>query len=353
MSRRTWSSILACVLLVMLFGVAALLPVPYVTMSPGPTVDVLAEIDGDEIVQVEGHRTFKTDGELELTTVSVTGPGQELSLAEALVAWFDRTRAVYPRDAVYEPEQSVEDARRESSVQMVSSQDTAIAAALTELGYDLPKVIEVLEVSKAAPAEGKLETRDKLVSVNGTKITNANSVTKAVQRSGVGGKVAFVVRRDGRTKTLTVPTVAAEDDPDRAVVGVVIGEGYTFPFEVSVDLSDEIGGPSAGLIFALAVFDTLTPDALTGGVVIAGTGTIAADGRVGPIGGIQQKIVAAADSGAELFLVPPDNCDSALSAQISEGEIKLVKVRSLHSAVASIEAYTQDANADLPTCEGR
>ena len=353
MSRRTWSSILACVLLVMLFGVAAFLPVPYVTMSPGPTVDVLAEIDGDEIVQVEGHRTFKTEGELELTTVSVTGPGQELSLAEAMAAWFDQTRAVYPRDVVYEPEQSDEDARRESSVQMVSSQDSAIAAALTELDYDLPVVIEVLEVSKGAPAEGKLETGDKLVSVNGTKITNATSVTKAVQKSGVGEKAAFVVRRDGGTKTVTVTTEAAEDDPDRAVVGVVVGKGYSFPFEVSVDLSDEIGGPSAGLIFALAVFDTLTPAALTDGVVVAGTGTIEADGNVGPIGGIQQKIVAAADSGAALFLVPPDNCDSALEARVADGEIKLVKARSLHSAVASIEAYVEDENADLPKCESR
>lgn len=353
MTRRTWSSILACVLLVVLFGVAALLPVPYVTMSPGPTVDVLAEIHGKEIVQVDGHRTFKTDGELELTTVSVTSPTQKLSLAAAMFAWFDATRAVYPRDVVYEPEQSEEDARREGSVQMVNSQDTAIAAALTELGYELPKVIEVLEVSKGAPADGKLESHDKLFSVNGTKITDATSVTKAVQKSGVGEKATFVVRRDGGTKTLTVTTVAAEDDPDRAIVGVVIGEGYTFPFDVSVDLTDEIGGPSAGLIFSLAVFDTLTPGALTGGVVVAGTGTIEADGTVGPIGGIQQKIIAAADSGAELFLVPPANCSSALGAEIADGEIKLVKARSMHSAVASIQAYTEDENADLPKCESR
>src|SRR5680860_547299 len=281
MSRRTWSSILACVSLVILFGVAAFLPVPYVTMSPGPTLDVLAEINGDEIVRVEGHRTFKTDGELELTTVSVTGPGQKLSLAEAMIAWFDRTRAVYPRDVVYLPEQSEEEARRESSVQMVSSQDTAIAAALTELGHNLPLVIEVLEVSKGGPAEDKLEIRDKLVSVNGKEIANANSVTKAIQKSGIGGKATFVVRRDGRTKTVTVTTEAASDEPDRAVVGVVVGQGYTFPFEVSVDLGDEIGGPSAGLIFALAVFDTLTPNALTDGVIVAGTGTIDADGSVG------------------------------------------------------------------------
>jgi PDZ domain-containing protein len=351
MSRRTVSSILACVLLVLLFSAAAFLPVPYVTMSPGPTVDVFSERDGKEIVQVEGHKRYPTEGDLRLTTVSVTGPGQELSLAEALAAWWDNTRAVYPRDAVYEPEQTEQDVRTESTVQMVSSQDTAIAAALTELGFDLPVVTEVLAVTPESPAEGKLETRDKIVSVNGTRITDATSVSDAIQETGVGEPARFVVRRAGSTKTVQVTAEASQEDPERAVVGIVVGEGYEFPFDVSVNISDEIGGPSAGLVFALAVYDTLTPGPLTEGVDVAGTGTITADGTVGPIGGIQQKIVAAADAGAEIFLVPPDNCDSALGAQVDEEEITLVKARSLHSASESIQAYAEDENADLPSCE--
>ncbi|MGH3586912.1 MAG: YlbL family protein [Pseudonocardia sp.] len=351
MSRRTISSVLACVLLVTLFGVAALLPVPYVTMSPGPTVDVLAERKGEEIVQVDGHKVYyDTDGRLELTTVSVTGPGQELSLAEAIAAWFDTTRAVYPRDVVYQPEQSEEDVRRESSVQMVSSQDTAIAVALKELGFNPPAITEVLAVSKNAPADGKLEARDKILEVNGTKITNATAVSRAVQRSGVGGTAEFVVRRGADTRTVSVQTEAAEDEPKRAIVGVVVGEGYQFPFDVKVNISEDIGGPSAGLIFSLAVYDTLTPGPLTDGVNVAGTGTIAPDGTVGPIGGIQQKIVAAADSGADIFLVPPDNCDSALGAGVEEEEIRLVKAETMHSAVESVQAYADDENADLPRC---
>ena len=350
MSRRTISSVLACVLLVALFGVAALLPVPYVTMSPGPTVDVLAEREGEEIVQVDGHEVYETDGRLELTTVSVTGPSQELSLAEAIAAWFDTTRAVYPRDVVYQPEQSEEDVRTESNVQMVSSQDTAIAVALKELGFDPPAVTEVLAVSKGGPAEDKLKARDKILEVNGTKITNATSVSKAVQKSGVGGTAEFVVRRSGDIETLTIETEAAEDGPKRAIVGVVVGEGYQFPFDVSVNISEGIGGPSAGLVFSLAVYDTLTPGPLTEGRNVAGTGTIAADGSVGSIGGIQQKIVAAADSGADIFLVPPDNCDSALGAGVDEEEITLVKAKTMHSAVESIKAYAADANAELPKC---
>jgi len=350
MTRRTVASILASGLLLTLFVVAAAMPVPYVTMSPGPTVDVLAEAKGEEIVQVDGHKVYDTDGRLELTTVSVTGPSQNLSLVEALAAWFDRSRAVYPRDVVYPKEQSEAEVETESSVQMVSSQDTAIAVALSELGIEAPVITEVLAVTKDAPASGKLETRDKLLKVNGTVITDAASVSKAVQKTAVGERATFVVRRDGKTRTISVETEASEDDPKRAVVGVVVGEGYDFPFDVSVNISEQIGGPSAGLIFSLAVYDTLTPGALTDGLNVAGTGTIAPNGTVGSIGGIQQKIVAAADSGAELFLVPPGNCDSALGAGVDEEEITLVKTKTMHSAVESLEAYAEDENADLPKC---
>lgn len=351
MSRRTVSSIIASILLVILFTVAAFLPVPYVTMSPGPTVDVLAERKGEEIVQVDGAERYPTDGRLELTTVSVTGPSRQLSLAEALTAWFDRSKALYPRDVIYSPDQTAEDVRTESSVQMVSSQDTAIAAALTELGYELPLVTEVLAVSKGSPAEGKLEVRDQILRVNGTEPEDSAAVAKAVQAVGVGNDVDFLVRRGSNTKTVTVTTGPAKDDPDKAVAGVVVGGGYEFPFEVSVNISDDIGGPSAGLIFSLAVYDTLTPGALTDGVAVAGTGTIDPDGSVGPIGGIQQKIIAAADSGAELFLVPPDNCAAAVALGVDEEEITLVKAESMHSAVEALEAYAADKNAELPRCE--
>lgn len=350
MSRRTVSSLLACVLLVALFYTASSLPVPYVTMSPGPTVDVLAEQRGEEIVQVEGAKRYQTDGRLELTTVSVTGPTQRVGLAQALLAWFDRSRAVYPRELFYKKGDSAEDVRTESSVQMVSSQDTAIAAALRELGYDLNTVTEVFAVTKDSPADGKLETRDRVLAVDGTRVQEAADVSRLIQRAGAGTEVAITVRRDGRTRTVRVTPEKSEDQPNRALVGVVVGQGYDFPFEVSVNIDDKIGGPSAGLIFSLAVYDTLTPGALTDGAPVAGTGTITAAGTVGPIGGIQQKIVAAADSGASLFLVPPGNCDEAVATGIDEEEIRLVKAESMHSAVRSLRTYAADPDADLPEC---
>jgi PDZ domain-containing protein len=188
------------------------------------------------------------------------------------------------------------------------------------------------------------------VSVDGTRITDVSQVSKALQSAGVGKPTTFVVRRGGRTKKVTVTPKASPDNAKKAVVGVQIQPGYDFPFDVSVRLGEDIGGPSAGLIFALGVYDTLTPGSLTGGTDIAGTGTITAEGRVGPIGGIQQKIVAAADAGAKLFFVPPANCAAALNADVTKDDITLVKAPTMHSAVTSLKSYARDPSAPLPAC---
>jgi PDZ domain-containing protein len=350
MSRRTLASVLVACLLVVLGAVTFLVPVPYVTMSPGPTVNVLGRSGHRPIIAVRGHPTYPTRGDLRLTTVSVTSPNRTVGLGDVLRAWFDRTRAVYPRDVIYPPDQSAQDAQQQSSVEMVSSQDTAVAAALTELGYRPRLRIEVLAVTKGLPASGKLRTRDRLVSINGVRIHGVKQVTKAIQRTGVGGTATFVVRRGRRSVRVAITAQASPDDKRRAVVGVQIGRGYDFPFDVAVRLGEDIGGPSAGLIFSLGVYDTLTPGSLTSGTDIAGTGTIDTRGRVGPIGGIQQKIVAASAAGAKIFLVPPANCTAAEHADVNEDQIRLVKASTMHSAVTSLRTYASSKNAHLPAC---
>jgi PDZ domain-containing protein len=350
MNRRSLASISVFSLLAALVAVAAFLPVPYVTESPGPTINVLGKSKDQPIISVTGHRTFPTDGDLRLTTVSVTNPTHRIGLGEALAAWFDGARAVYPRDVIYPPEQSADQVEKQSAVEMVSSQDSAKVAALRALGYDLPTTVKVVAVSKGAPAQGRLRAGDLITSVDGTPTKNAQAVTRGVQAAGAGTPVTLEVRRGGATKTVTVTPEASPDDPPKALLGIQIQPSYDFPFDVKVRLGDDIGGPSAGLIFSLGVYDTLTPGSLTGGANIAGTGTISADGRVGPIGGIQQKIVAAADAGAKIFLVPPANCDSALHADVTKDDILLVKAATLKSAVASLKAYAQDPSADLPSC---
>ncbi|NYG55270.1 YlbL family protein [Nocardioides perillae] len=344
-SQRTVAGLVAVPLLLVLWLAAALLPVPFVTYEPGLTLDVLASDDGRERIQVQGARTYRTDGELRMTTVYVTQPRARVNLFSAMGAWLDDERAVYPYDAVYDEDETAEETRRESSVQMVSSQDAATAAALRELGYDVTPVVEVLNVTEGLPAEGRLQVRDVIEAVDGQEISSAEQVGQVVRAAGAGTPVEFEVRRDGRERTVTVEPEATEDGP---LVGILPGPGYRFPFQVDVEVPDSIGGPSAGLMFSLAIYDTLTPGSLTGGRVVAGTGTVDAQGDVGPIGGIAQKIPAARDAGAGLFLVPPDNCAEALRAP--RGDVRLVRAETMHDARLAIEAWVEDPDAELPAC---
>ena len=346
MSQRTRAGLIAACLLAVLWAVAAFTALPYVTYSPGPTVDILSATEGKEKVQVSGHEAYHDDGELRLTTIYVDDPQESVTLLELLKAYVDPDEAVYPRSAVYAPDETDESSERMSTVQMVSSQDSAVATALTELGYEVDEVVEVLDVSDGLPADGRLEVRDVLLEVGGRPITQAQDVVEAVDAAAVGEPLEFVVRRDG--DEVTVDVTPREVDGDKRV-GITPGSGFTFPFDVRVDIGDSIGGPSAGLMMALAVYDTLTPGSLTGGHSIAGTGTVTKDGKVGPIGGIQQKIAASRDVGSELFLVPADNCDGV--AGVDPEEMTLVRTSTMRDAVKSIEAWVEDPDASLPTCE--
>jgi PDZ domain-containing protein len=346
MSQRTKGALLALPLLLLLLVMVAVQPLPYVTYSPGPTVDILSTRDGEEAVQVTGRKTYRDDGELRLTTIYVDQPQDRVTLERLVAAWLDPTEAVYPRSAVYAPDETDETNDVESAVQMVSSQDAAVAAALTELGYDIEPVVEVLNVEDDYPAAGRLQVRDVLQRVGGRAVSTPQDVVDAVDAAPVGRPLTFHVLRKG--KELDVDVTPKEIDGDKRI-GITPGPGYTFPFDVSVDIGDGIGGPSAGLMFSLAIYDTLTPGSLTGGEVVAGTGEIRSDGRTGPIGGIQQKIAGAEAAGARLFMVPVDNCPD--TTDIDSGDMRLVRADTMHDAVEAIKTWVDDPGAPLPTCE--
>jgi Lon-like protease len=349
MTRRTASLLVAGLLLVALCAVAWLRPVPYVAMRPGPVQDTLGRVGDKPIVEINGRRTYPTEGRLDLTTVSVTAPTAELTLGDALVAWFDPQRALVPRDLYYPPQQSVKETEHESAVEMQSSQDSAVVAALTELGYDVPFSVVVHSVTKGAPAEGHLRAGDVITAVNGTAVEDATEVSALLQDVEPGQPARFTVRRDGRVTQVQSPTTAAPGDPSRTMVGITIADDPRLPFHVSISLGQRIGGPSAGLMFSLAIVDKLTPGALTGGEHIAGTGTITMDGQVGPIGGIGQKIAGADNAGASVFLVPSANCPEARKAQ--SNDLTLVRVPTLESAVDAIGRLAHDPEASVPSCE--
>jgi Lon-like protease len=351
MTQRTLAGILAVPLLIGLWLAAALVPLPYVTYEPGLTVDVLGSNDeGQEIIEVSGREAFRDDdGQLRMTTVYVSQPKPEgkNNLFELMHDWISDEAAVYPYDSVYREDETVAQNREEGAAQMTSSQDAATAVALEEMGYDVTEPV-VADVSEGTPADGELETGDVILSVDGSRVSTSDEVVDEVTSAEAGEKIEFVVRRDDeRTKVEVTP----EEVDGRPQVGVSVGTQVKadLPVDVTINIDPSIGGPSAGLMFSLGIYDTLTPGSLTGGDTIAGTGTMDAAGQVGPIGGIQQKVVGARDAGARLFLVPPDNCKDALGAP--NEDMRLVRADTMHDARLAIETWVKDPDADLPSCE--
>jgi PDZ domain-containing protein len=343
MSRRTLATVIAVPLLVGLWVAAALVPVPYVTYHPGSTTDMLSETAGQERIQVSGHKAYYDDhGSLRMTTVSVTPPQDDVSIFEALTAWLSDEEAVEPYDAVYDKGETDKQSDTEGAVDMVSSKDAAIAVALTQLGYDLKTTVKIQDVAPGMPADGVLEAGDEVLRANGTKVSSAADVVKV---AATGDTFDLLIRRDGKLKRVELTPKKTADGPR---IGVSLGAAYDFPFDVNVLIDPQIGGPSAGLMFSLAIYDTLTPDSLTRGHDIAGTGELAPDGTVGPIGGIAQKIVGAREAGAELFLVPDANCEQALAAP--RDDMRLVRVKTMPDALKSIKTWVDDPDADLPSC---
>lgn len=348
MTQRTLAGLLAVPLLIVLWVAAAFESLPYVTYEPGLTVNVLGDNDeGKPIIQVEGRPTFEDDGQLRMTTVYVSQRDAHNTLVELMRDWISRSSAVYPKAAIYPDEGgTVEQDRETGQQEMTSSQDAATAAALTELGYHVTEAV-VAMVEKGTPAVGVLKKGDVILAVDGVKVANSDEVVAAVRSVRAGEPVDLVVRRDGDRRTLSITPQEVDGRPQ---VGIRVGTQTTdFPVEVTIGIDPSIGGPSAGLMFSLGIYDILTKGSLTDGRAIAGTGTVDATGKVGPIGGIQQKIVGARDAGAELFLVPPDNCDEAVGAP--RGDMRLVRAESTHAALEAIQQWVADPDADLPSCQ--
>jgi len=358
MTQRMIAACVSVPLLLGLIAVAVFVPVPFASYHPGPTFDVLGETDGEEIIQVNGAKTYRDDGEIRMTTVSVSQEGVRKNLFEVMTDWADPDSAVYPYDIVHPPGSTAEQEELEGQVQMVSSQGNAIAAALRELDYDVEPALEVLSITPKTPADGALAVRDIFVSVDGVELTadeqGQQALLGAIQAAEDGQKLSFVVLRDGERVIVPVGTeeVTDPDDPDgtrRRQIGIQLGLGFVFPFTVSVKISENIGGPSAGLMFALAIYDTLTPGSLTGGEDVAGTGELDAQGVVGAVGGIQQKIAGAREAGADLFLVPDANCPDALG--VDNGDMRLVRATTFVRTLKAVEDWVEDPDADLPSCQ--
>lgn len=343
-SQRLITLVIAGVCVLAALIVAAVVAVPYVALTPGPTLNTLGKPDGTELIQISGHRTYPTTGNLNMVTVSYTGgPGTDFNIFSALRAWLTPDDAVVPQSEIYSTGQTQQQVVQQDTQEMLGSQQDATAAALCYLNIKFTTVNSVVSTIKGMPAYGVLKAGDDITAVDGTAVGCRDNIVSMIRDRKPGSDVTLTVDRKGVSKTVTLAT---KDVDGAAVVGVdLAAPTYKFPFNVKINLSD-IGGPSAGMMFALGIIDKLTPDNLTGGKFIAGTGEIEANGAVEPIGGIQQKMAGARSAGATIFLTPAANCVNTNGA-VPSG-LRLVKVSSLAQAVSDLQAIK--AGKPVPSC---
>ncbi len=317
--------------------VAGRVNLPYYALAPGPAYDVddfvtlAADVDND-------------DGELFFLTVSL----DEINALEYLSGLFDESVTIRPREEIRPAGVSQDALRLQNLTLMEQSKQDAIFVALSHLGYDV--TLEgsgalITEIMIDSAADGVLEPNDIIVEINGVGVEFADDVVDLVSGLGVGEELTMTFERmvgedEVERRTITVVLGPHIDDPNRGMVGVILTNSDVvadYPVDIVID-SQNIGGPSAGLMFALQIIDLLTEEDLARGYRVAGTGTINESGEVGPIGGVQQKVFGAIDAGAEFMLVPAANYEDAI--EVSGDDIQVVSIAQLGDALAFFESLS-------------
>ena len=345
MSRRSTIALVGVFLLIALGALSTMVGLPYAIMKPGPITNTLGKLAGKQLITVSGAQTYPTQGALDFTTVRVSGgPGYRVTVWDLLTAAIKPSEAVVDEELYYPKGVTDKQVEEESTAEMIDSQQEAIAVALKAVGQKVVEHVVIGQVAKDAPSAALLKAGDEIVTVDGKTVADSNAVRASVSTHKPGESVALGLVRDGKPLTVTAKT---RDAQGRATVGVFLGVRFEFPIDVKINAGD-VGGPSAGTMFSLAVYDTLTPGPLTGGQQIAGTGTIDSTGKVGPIGGIQQKLVGAHDGGAKWFLAPAENCDEVVG-HVPDG-LRVVRIATFDEAKTAGEAIADKRADSLPTC---
>jgi PDZ domain-containing protein len=330
----------------------SLFPAPYVIDNPGPTYDTLGSVTvGDatiDLISIAGEEVFDTTGELRLTTVTRSGNPESLpGWSDVLAGWLDPTRTVIPVDIAYPPGVTVEQNREAAQIDMENSQQEAIAAALSYAGVPFTSMLVVSQALEGGPSEGVLLEGDVITRAADTPVYTVTQLRDLIAVSGVNTPLDVLVEREGQEIDIQVIPRLSEGEIQVPMIGILVSGRYDFPLEIDIAL-DNVGGPSAGLIFALGIVDKLTPEDLTGGAVIAGTGTIDAQGEVGSIGGIRHKLYGASNDGAAWFLAPEGNCPDIVG-HIPQG-LTVIPVANLDDAVEALAGIR--TGAAVPRCPG-
>lgn len=329
-----------------LIAVLTILPSPYAIEEPGPTYDTLALQDGQPLVAIEGAETYDSTGELRLTTVALSRPSQTaFSIGRVIEAFFSPERTVIPDEVLYGTNEEQEQEQQASAEQWISSQESATVSALEASGVVVPSVMTIVGVLEDSNAHGALLVGDIITAADGQALVSYSDLTAFLRAKQPGDTVTITVTRDGASVDQTFDLIENEDGGP--LMGVTIDPSFDLPIEVSVAI-DSVGGPSAGMMFALAIMDKLSPQDELDGAKVAGTGEIYVDGQVYPIGGIEFKLLGARAAGAEYFLAPVENCPDVIG-HIPSG-LSVYAVDDLSDAYAAIVAIGQHDTDSLPTC---
>lgn len=347
MNRRTKTLIVGALPVIALAILGGTVPVPFGIQGPGPALDAIGDHDGRQTVDIHGAATYPTSGSLYITTVGIR---TDVTLFDALGSWAAGNESLVPIDMIFPPDRSRDETRAENLQKFRRSETDAEIAARRLRGEKMVPVVDA--VVGDGPASGRLVPGDVLVSVGGRAVASTPEVAESVAASAPDRPLKVVVRRPvarDEKAPRTVEEKTIEVTPRKTDAGVRIGIGLAeipeTPMTIEFNVGD-IGGPSAGLMLALAIYDKLTEGELTGGREIAGTGTIDAVGNVGGIGGIRHKLIAARAEGVTVFFVPAANCEEA-KTNPPEG-VALVKVSTLGDAVGALDAIT--AGREAPHC---
>ena len=320
-------------------------PSPYLIERPGPVYDALGKAAGTPIITIKGEKSYPTDGSLDLLTITFGDLApRNASWLEVGMSYLDPSMDRVEKDLIYPPNVDSSQVEQEAETMMLDSQANAKAAALTLLNIPFKSSVRVTSVMKDTPSEGVLKANDIVLTVQGEKARDIDQIREFVQQTEGKRPVVFEIIRDGKQKTVQITPVKLEG---KWRIGIYVGEVPEFPFNIDITL-DSVSGPSAGQIFALAIYDKLTPGSLTGGNVIAGTGTVAPDGTIGKIGGIKSKMYGAVRAGAKYFLAPAENC-SEVVGNIPNG-LTVIKVATLKDSLSALQDIREGKTQNLTQC---
>jgi len=344
---RNALAIVSSLLFAALAAALVLIPAPYVAWRPGQTLDVLAATDSGPVIDVTGLQSFEASGSLLMTTVSATRVDSSLSLPEAIYVFLDPSSDAMPREVIYPPGKTTEQVQSEAVASMDTSRSNATVAALRADGIKVTELPRVASVTMSGPSAEKLQPGDLITAVDTIPVTSRDEVAAQISTHEVGDAIVFDVLREGSELTVSVTSDASPTDAKLPIVGISIDTGYQYDPVVTFNVDSSVTGPSAGLVFALGIYDRITDGQLISDRVVAGTGTMDPNGRVGNIGGIREKIKGAERDGATVFLVPEGNCDDVGDL---DTPLTLVSVATLKDAISALQLINESNTAEVPVC---